>query len=63
MYYAAREGKNNLIDFLINHGCSVNQLDVYNQTPVFYACREGHIETIKKLEEKKAALDHVDNNG
>lgn len=29
MYYSAREGKNNLIDFLVENGCNVNHIDTY----------------------------------
>jgi ankyrin repeat protein len=63
LYYAAREGKNYFIDFLIENGCNVNHIDTYGQTPVFYACREGKIETIRKLVDLGADHDLVDNNG
>lgn len=29
LYYAAREGKNQLCEYLIEHGCSVNHIDTY----------------------------------
>jgi len=46
LYYAAREGHPEVIDFLVKHGCLPNQLDCYGQTPIFYAAREGHLETV-----------------
>ena len=49
LYYAARDGKNNIIEYLIHHGCNVNHIDTYGQTPIFYASREGNIDTVKKL--------------
>jgi ankyrin repeat protein len=64
LYYASREGKLQLIEYLINEGnCNVNHVDTYGQSPVFYACREGHIEAIKKLVAFGADSDLVDNNG
>jgi ankyrin repeat protein len=29
LYYASREGKSQLIDFLVENGCNVNHIDVY----------------------------------
>jgi ankyrin repeat protein len=46
MFYAAREGKNKLIDFLVENGCKANHIDTYGQTPIFYASREGRLESI-----------------
>lgn len=64
LYYASREGKLQLIDFLVNEGgCNVNHVDTYGQSPMFYACREGHLEAIKKLVGYGADSDLVDNNG
>lgn len=64
LFYAAREGKNQLVDFLVNEGsCKVNHVDAYGQSPIFYPSREGHLETIKKLVSYGADIDLVDNNG
>ena len=64
LYYASREGKNKLVDFLIGEGgCKANHIDTYGQSPLFYAAREGHLETVKKLVENGANIDLVDNNG
>ena len=64
LYYASREGKLHLIDFLVTEGnCKVNQVDTYGQSPIFYAAREGHLDTIKKLVSYGADADLVDNNG
>lgn len=64
LYYACREGKNKLIDFLVNEGnCNVNHVDTYGQSPIFYSAREGHLETIKKLIGYGADPDLIDNNG
>lgn len=29
LYYAAREGKSGLIDFLVENGCNANHIDTY----------------------------------
>ena len=42
LFYASREGHNNVIDFLIAHGCAINHIDCYGQTPIFYSVREGN---------------------
>lgn len=43
--------------------CNVNNIDTYGQSPVFYAAREGHLETIRRLVELGADPDLIDNNG
>ena len=64
LYYASREGKLQLIDFLVKEGnCKVNHVDTYGQSPMFYAAREGHIDAIKKLVSYGGDIDLVDNNG
>jgi ankyrin repeat protein len=63
LYYASREGKNQLCEFLIENGCNVNHIDTYGQNPIFYACREGRLETVKKLVSLGSDFDLVDNNG
>ena len=51
------------MDFLVNEGnCNVNHVDTYGQAPMFYACREGHLDAIKKLVGYGADSDLVDNN-
>jgi ankyrin repeat protein len=52
------------VDFLVREGnCNVNNIDTYGQSPVFYAAREGHLETIRRLVELGADPDLIDNNG
>ena len=41
----------------------MNHVDTYGQSPIFYASREGQIETVKKLVSFGADCDLVDNNG
>jgi ankyrin repeat protein len=64
LYYAAKEGKVKLVEFLVGEGnCNVNHVDTYGQSPIFYACREGHLDAIKKLVDYGADADLVDNSG
>jgi ankyrin repeat protein len=63
LYYASREGKNQLVDYLVTEGnCNVNNIDTYGQSPIFYASREGHLDTIKKLVAYGGDSDLIDNN-
>lgn len=43
MYYLARDGKLEAIQLFVKHGVPVEDSDSYGQTPLFYACREGHL--------------------
>ena len=46
IFYASREGLNEVISFLVEKGIEVNRQDKYGQTPIYYAVREGHIKTV-----------------
>jgi ankyrin repeat protein len=41
----------------------VNHIDTYGQTAIFYAAREGRLDTLKLMQEYGSDLDLVDNNG
>ena len=61
LFYAAREGFNQAIDYYCNErGDSVNRQDIYGQTPVYYACRDGHIKTVQFMMDMGANFDHAD---
>jgi len=49
MYYVAREGKIKCIEYLIEHGCSVDHIDIYQQSPLYYAVRDNKLEAAKRL--------------
>lgn len=46
IYYAAREGRLNLVKILVEHGADVNTDDKFGQTCLFYAIREGRLEVV-----------------
>jgi ankyrin repeat protein len=39
IYYAAREGRNQVCEYLLSKGVPINEPDLYHQTPVYYAAR------------------------
>jgi len=68
LYYVAREGKTECIDYLINNRCRTDHIDIYKQTPLYYAVRENRVETAKKMisclgdtdEERRKRINHMD---
>ena len=61
IFYAAREGITEAIEFLITEARdNVNRQDMYGQTPIYYACREGHIKTVQQLIGHGAEFDILD---
>ena len=60
IFYASREGLNEVISFLVEKGIEVNRQDKYGQTPIYYAVREGHIKTVQQLLGLGADSDIVD---
>jgi hypothetical protein len=57
---AARKGDAATVRKLLDEGVDVNTKFRYNATALFYACDHGHIEVVKVLLEKGAALDVKD---
>ena len=50
IFYAAREGKTEVVEWLVKEGgCQVNQLDKNGQTALFYAAREDRFECVTKM--------------
>jgi ankyrin repeat protein len=39
LYYASREGRFKTCEYLIQQGVPLNDIDLYHQTPVYYASR------------------------
>jgi len=58
-----REGHEQIIELLVNHGSNINHIDTYGQTPIFYCIREGNIEITKQLINSGSDFDTVDTNG
>ena len=49
LFYAAREGRDDVIKFFISKGCKVNQLDHKRHTALFYAKKYNRHSTVKIL--------------
>lgn len=60
MFYIARDGKAKVLEFVQPHGLEINESDIYQQTPLYYAARDNRIDFVKKLIEFGADLNHVD---
>lgn len=63
LYYASRDGKLKIIQFLIDQGLSVNEEDIYRQNPIFYSVNNGQIEACKLLHSLGSRHDYIDCNG
>jgi hypothetical protein len=57
---AARKGDAAAVKKLLDEGVDVNTKFRYNATALFYACDHGHVEVVKVLLERGAALDVKD---
>ena len=62
LYYAARDGRADVIKLLISRGADVNHKDnISNQTCLFYAARDGRYEACKAILESGGLASHMDN--
>ena len=43
MFYACRDGKINLVKYLLENGCKLDEEDLYGQTPIFYVASENQL--------------------
>jgi ankyrin repeat protein len=64
IHLAALEGRNNVIEVLLKHGVNVNSSYAdYGQTPLHFAVRGGHLDTVKILIAKGAEINALDGDG
>jgi ankyrin repeat protein len=56
----SRDGDINSLKLFLKANVKAEQSDVYNQTPLFYAAREGHLEIANCLIDNGADVNHVD---
>lgn len=59
---AARYGRSQIVDLLINHGANVNAYTTLYDTPLIYAMRAGNLEVIKSLVKNNADINWDINN-
>ena len=55
-----KDGKEKCLDLLLEHGLSLDDEDLYGQTPLYYAAKENRMNIIHRLIEKKINLNHQD---
>ena len=63
LHFAAKENKSEIVEFLIDSGCSINPVDDEEQTPLHKAAICGGVESVQLLLEKGADANKVDGNG
>ena len=63
LHFAAKENKPEIVEFLIDSGCSINPVDDEEQTPLHKAAMCGGVESVQLLLEKGADANMVDNKG
>ena len=62
-YWAAREGHDDIIEILLQHGQDINVKGGNDLSPISRAAASGHRSTVKMLGEKGALLDLQDADG
>ena len=60
LFYACRDGKPKLVQFLVEQGLPVSDLDTYGQNAFFYAVNLGHLDVCKLMKSYGSDHDHVD---
>jgi hypothetical protein len=63
LFYAARDGRRAVVEYLLSNGAVASDIDRNGQTPLFYAARENRIEICRLLIHSGASVDHRDLTG
>lgn len=63
LHIAAAMGRHEIVDFLLQIGMDVNDVDDSGYTPLHWATQEGKLDVVELLVRKKANLEAKDNNG
>ena len=61
--YAAQEGHNEIIVWLLDHGAKIDLQDYYGFTALSFAIQENHLETVKLLIKRGSNPEIVDQDG
>jgi ankyrin repeat protein len=62
LFYAAKSGHLEVVEFLINQKASVNHTNIFGKTAIFAAAEHSHLEVIDFLEKNGADLNRIDEN-
>jgi len=60
LMYAARSGKLSMINFLLQNGAGVNNVDLTTRSSLIYASRDGHVPVVALLLQNGARIDSRD---
>ncbi len=63
LHRATITGQKHVVEYLISKGADVNLFAEHNDPPLFHACWEGNLETVKLLINNSARLDFVTTDG
>lgn len=63
LVYAAYNGHDNVVDYLLNHGADVDSRAENGATAIFFAARFGHMAVVKKLIANDATLSITNDQG
>ena len=63
LHFAAKENKPEIVEFLIDSGCTINPVDDEEQTPLHKVAMCGGVESVQLLLEKGADANKVDGDG
>lgn len=60
---AAKNGDEDVADFLLKRGADIESKDSHGQTPLSWAAENGHEVTVQILHEKGADIESKDSEG
>ncbi len=65
VHWAALGGANNVLEFLLDRGCPINEQsrNEYGPKPIHWACVHGHAVTLDLFLERGVPIDSLDANG
>ena len=52
-----------MVKFLLENNANINAVDMFNYTPLMWACYRGRNDIIELLLKNKANLNHINNQG
>lgn len=56
---ASRYGQNKIVNYLINHGAKLEDMDEYGYIPLHFAAQSGHLQTVITLVEAGSNINKV----
>ncbi|BFZ24222.1 hypothetical protein BsWGS_27261 [Bradybaena similaris] len=63
LHWAAREGRDNIVDMLVKRGARINATNMGDDTPIHLAAAHGHREVVVMLLQNKANVNAINEHG